>query len=211
MADSRIGGDLYVAGDLQANTYTMSNGTLLRSKLTQEALAVYPINLASGRVHDDVSDLLPDAAANDDLELAGGAFGTGSWHLVGVDFGATNTTGYARFMVPLPAEYDAAQTINIRLSAGMLTTVADNAATCDVECYLSGRNALKSGSDLCTTAAQSCNSLTFADKDFVITATGLTAGDILDLRVTLYGIDAGNLGVMQVAIGAIELLCDIKG
>jgi hypothetical protein len=60
----------------------------------------------------------------------------------------------------------AGETITLRLSAGMLTTVASSSCTVDVEMYLTNRESLVSGSDLCATSATTINSLTFANKDF---------------------------------------------
>jgi hypothetical protein len=93
----------------------------------------------------------------------------------------------------------------------MLTTVADTSATIDVEAYESAKTTLKTGSDLVTTAAQSINSLTFADKAFDLTVTDLSPGDQLDIRFTVAVVDAATGTAVTAALASVELLLDIKG
>jgi hypothetical protein len=119
-------------------------------------------------------------------------------------------TLYARALVPLPAEYDPGASVSIRVKAGMVGAVADTSATVDVEAFaLDGAGEI--GSDLCSTAAQSCNSLTFDNLDFVLTATALSPGDVLDVRVAVAVNDAATASAVAAAVGALELLCDIRG
>ncbi len=92
----------------------------------------------------------------------------------------------------------------------MITTVASVACTVDIECYRSN-NETSIGSDLCATSAISINSLTFADKDFTITAATLARGDLLDIRLTILVNDSGTGTVVAGCAGAVELLCDIRG
>ena len=131
--------------------------------------------------------------------------------LQGSDFGGTSITQYAARQIVLPAEYVAGQTITLRFSAAILTTVADASLTLDVEAYLSGREGAVSGADLYVGAAQSINFLTYDDYDFTLTPTSRDVGDLIDVRITIAGTDAGNLGVMIPEIGQVELLLDIKG
>ena len=70
----------------------------------------------------------------------------------------------------------------------MGTTVAGTSCVVDVEAYKVGKdNTL--GSDICATSATTINSLTFANKDFTITAGTLAAGDVLDIRITITVVD----------------------
>jgi hypothetical protein len=92
----------------------------------------------------------------------------------------------------------------------MQTTIADTSCTADVECYESDKEA-SIGSDLCTTAATSINSTTFADYDFTITASGLVSGDILDVRLTIACNDAATATAVIPTIGAVTFVLDIKG
>lgn len=189
------------------------NTKLDRSQLRQETLAVYPIPLHEFRVWDAVQTVLPGTAANDDLAYVGNTFGTGSPTLQGVDAGGTTETQRARVQVALPPEYVAGESVTIRVSAAMNTTPSDTTATVDVEAYLIDRDGSlgSSGSDLVTTSAQSINSTTFADQDFALTTSSLSPGDLLDIRITTAVTDSGDAGVMFAEIGAVELLCDIRG
>ena len=183
-----------------------------RSNLVQESLAVYPIPFESLRVHDAFGTLLPASPATDDLGLVGGTFGTGVPSIQTGDLKAAGaTTRYARTTIALPIEYDAAADVVLRLHAGMLTTVADTSSTIDVEAYLSDQEAAVDGADKCATAATTINSLSLADKDFVITATSLSPGDLLDIRIAIAINDAASVTAVTGILGAASLLCDVRG
>lgn len=202
--------DVLIQGNLRV-TGTRTP-TLDRDELTQENLAVYPIPWVEFRVWDAMQTNLPGTSATDDLALIGGTFATGVPSIQTSDLKAAGaTTRYARCQVQLPPEYVAGETVTIRLHAGMVTTAADVSATVDVECYLSGRERLVDGADLCTTAAASINDTTFADKDFQITATSLSPGDVLDIRIAISVNDAATVTAVIGCIGSAELLLDIRG
>lgn len=179
--------------------------------LVQDANAIYPVRLDSLRVWDAYHTNLPGTAATDDLALIGGTFGTAPPTISAGDLKAAGaTTRYARFQIQLPECYDAAETVTLSISAGMLTTVSDGSCTLDVECYKLDK-ITGIGSDLCATAAQSINSLTFAAKTFTITSSGLSAGDVFDVRVAITCTDTATVTAVKPTIAAIDLLCDIKG
>ena len=207
---TRLPGDLIVPG------VSYQRGgiapLLARSYLEQESLAVYPIPWTWWRVWDALQTNLPGTSATDDLALVGGTFATGSPSIQTSDLGGSGAvTRYARATIPLPAEYVAAETVVLRFSAGMVTTVADQSATLDVQAYLADREA-GIGADICATAATTINSTTLADKSFTITATTLSPGDLLDVRIAVLVDDDGDGGAgITGIIGAAELLVDIKG
>lgn len=219
---NRIEGDVIITGQLSATTMTVptgaiSNGSvsadaaISRSKLAQTVLASYMIPWTAFRVWNAYNTNLPGTPLTDDLGLVGGTFGTGSPSLQTEDLKAAGaTTSYARFSVQLPPEYDEGETVVLRLHAGMLTTVADTSATVDVEVYESDSEA-GIGADICATSATSINSLTLADKDFTITATSLSPGDWLDVRLTVTVTDGATGTAVAAIIGSVELLCDIRG
>lgn len=158
-----------------------------------------------------VTVLLAPAPSADDLLLDGGTFGSASPVARSIDVKTLGAlTFYARFTMELPAEFDDANTVKLRLHCGMLTTIADNGCTIDVAAYKSAGDATI-GADLCETAAQSMNSVTFADKDFTITGTGLVAGDTLDVRVAIAVNDAATGTAVMAAIGKIQRLVDTRG
>ena len=181
------------------------------SILKQDALAIFPVRLTGLRVWDAFHTNLPGTAATDDLALIGGTFGTSPPVVSAGDCKALGATSrYARFMVELPECYEAGETVTLSLSAGVVTTVASVSCTVDVECYeLDKIGGI--GSDLCSTAATTINSLVFAAKSFTITSSGLVAGDVLDIRITIAVNDAATVTAVTPTIAAIDLLCDIKG
>lgn len=116
---------------------------------------------------------------------------------------------YARKEIQMPAEYVAGQSVELRFHAGMLTTAADTTCTLDVAVYKSDEDSTSTG-DLCADAAQSINSATFADKDFTITASTLSPGDLLDVQITVTPNDGATATEVKACIGSIQLLCDIR-
>jgi len=147
------------------------------------------------------------------LDYVGGAYGTNAPSLQTADFGGNSAAVayYARGEIPMPWEYEAGESVTLRLSVGMITTVADQSATVDVEVYKSDEDATSTG-DLCATTATSdnMNNTVFADVDFTITPTTLNPGDLLDVRLTATVDDNGDGGVMKGSIGSVQLLCDVR-
>lgn len=202
--DAIIQGSLILTGSLNSN--------IARSNLAIEAAAVYPLPWTAWRVWDALATLLPGTPASDDLGLIGGTWGTNTPSIQTGDLkNAGATTRYARTQFQLPPEYVTGQAVTLRLHSGMLTTVASSAATIDLEAYKSNRESLVSGSDLCSTAAQSINSLTMADKDFTINPSGLVAGDTLDLRIAIAVNDSGTGTAVIGCLGSAEMLLNIRG
>jgi hypothetical protein len=181
------------------------------SILKQDANAIFPVGLESLRVWNAYQTSLPGTAATDDLALIGGTFGTAPPTISAGDLKAAGaTTRYARFQMQLPECYDAGQTVTLSISAGTVTTVSDTSCTLDVECYKIDK-ITGIGSDLCTTAATTINSLVFASVPFTITPAGLVAGDVFDVRIAIACNDAATGTAVTPTIAAIDLLCDIKG
>jgi len=203
----RIEGDTRITGNMQVD------GTMpayARTNLRQDDNAVYAVPMVDLRVWDALATVLPGTSADDDLALVGGTFGSATPKISTGDVKASTVTRYARFQFQLPVEYVAGASVTLRLHAGMTTNAADTSATLDVECYKSDGEA-GVGSDLCATTAQDINNTTKADKDFTITATGLSAGDVLDIRLAVAVVDAATDTAVIADIGAIEMLVDIKG
>jgi hypothetical protein len=174
----RVTGDLRFSGSLA--------GVVPRSNIETET-KVFEIPLTSLRVWDAVQTALPAVGSNDDIGFATGTFATNIPHLKSQDLNALGvmTREKARGRFTLPLEYVSAGAITFRLCAGMLTSVAATSATVDVQAYKATRTGIAvSGGDLVATSAISCNSTTLADKDFMVTATGLAAGDVLDFIIT---------------------------
>ena len=202
--------DVRISGTLSLKETGVSAQTRA-SILKQDALAIFPVRLTGQRVWDAIHTNLPGTAATDDLALIGTTFGTTAPVVSAGDCKALGATSrYARFMTELPECYEAGETVTLSLSAGMVTTVASSSCTVDVECYKIDKITGIS-SDLCTTAATTINSLVFAAKSFTITSSALTAGDVLDIRLTIACNDAATGTAVTPTIAGIDLLCDIKG
>lgn len=186
--------------------------TFARSQLTQETLALFPIPLTSLRVHDAYQTVLPGTAATDDLGLLGTAFGTSAPTVVTSDAKATTVTQYARFEVMLPESYQAGETVVLRAFAGMKTTVSDGTATIDFSAYKKTGDGGITGGDIVSTAATSINgSTTNSARDFNVTASTLSPGDILDVRVAIAITDTATATAVIGEIDYLALACDIRG
>jgi len=202
-------GDVVIPGDLRV-AGTISPTRDRDEILSQQVLAPFVIPWTDWRVWDAFATNLPATPATDDLGLVGGTFGTDPPSIQTGDLSAAGATSrYARAVIVLPAEYEAGQTVVLRFHAGMLTTISDGTATLDVVAYESDEE-LGLSADLCATAAQSINSLTFADIDFTITAATLAPGDVLDVRIVIAISDTVATTAVIGCIGAAKLLCDIR-
>lgn len=206
-----VPGDLIVAGDIRLNG-RLSPAITKENILKLAELQAFPIPLTDFRVHDAMQTLLPGTPSADDLGLVGGTFGSATPSLRSEDLKAAGATNkYARVLVQLPWEYQAGQSVTLRFTAGMITTVADTTATLDCQAYkLQSDPDDAIGSDLVTTSATTMNSTTFANIDFVVTPTGLSPGDILDVRITAAVNDGATATAVIAGISAAKLLCDVR-
>ena len=202
--DVRLTGGLTIKSDGVA---AQTRATILK----QDSLAIFPVNFMDLRVWDAIQTALPGTPSADDLGLIGTTFGSTAPRVTAGDCKALGATSrYARFMVELPECYEAGETVTFSISAGMVTTVASSTCTLDLECYeLDKIGGI--GADLCTTSATTINSLTFATIAFTITSTALTAGDVLDVRLTIACNDSATVTAVTPTIAGIDLRCDIKG
>lgn len=173
---------------------------------------MHAIDLRSVRVHDSASlALLPQTSAADDLGLYVGTFGTASHIIKTYDVKTVGaTTLYGRFSAFVPPRYKTGEGFKLRFYAGMLSALADTTCTIDCVAYKIDKES-GIGSDLVTTSAISMNSLTFANKDFTLTSSGLEVGDELDVRVAITPTDGGGATAVYGAIGAIGVLCSLQG
>ena len=204
-------GDIIVSGSIRLNG-TISPAVPKVNILALAELQAFPIPLTDFRVWDAMQTLLPGTPSADDLGLVGGTFGTATPLVRSEDLktaGATNKR--ARFLVQLPWEYEAGQSVTLRFKAGMITTVADTTATLDCEVFkLQSDPDDAIGSDLVTTSATTMNSTTFVDIDFVLTATSLSPGDILDVRITCAVNDGASVTAVMAGITSARLLADVR-
>lgn len=204
-------GDLVVSGNIRLGG-TLSPALAKANILALAELQPFPIPLTDFRVWDAMQTVLPGTPATDDLGLVGGTFGTATPSIRTEDLkalGATNKR--ARVLVQLPWDYAAGESITLRFVAGMITTVSGTSATLDCEAYkLQADPDDAIGSDLVSTSATTINSLTFANIDFVVSPSGLSPGDILDIRVTIAVNDGATATAVIAAFTSAKLLCDVR-
>jgi len=160
------------------------------------------------RTWDALAVNLPGTGANDDLALVTGTPGTDGPTIQSADPGGTSVTAKAGLLFAMPDGYVAGTPVTLRLHAGVLTSVADDSCTLDVSAY-EITEAGAAGDDLCTTAAPDMNSTTFADLDFTITPTGLVAGDLLSIVITIAAVDAGNAAAIVPEISKASVLYNV--
>ena len=211
-----IQGDLNVTGTVNQGTMTIPNsvvGQLPQANLTQRDLQAIDIPLQS-LITDEATPVPLAAAAAGKLGLVRGTVGTDTFRARTVDCKSNGVvasyTALASFI--LPDNYVSGETVQLALLCKMDTTIADASATVDVECWKEVGDGTV-GSDLCETLAQSINSLTAALKYFVITPSGLVAGNKFYVRFTISVRDNAHTGTDYVfgSICKINLLTDVKG
>lgn len=198
-----VSGDVTYSGDLQPG--------LARAQIVQDNLANYAIPFTEMRVHDAPQTVLPGTAAGDDLAIVGTSYGTDTLAIQTSDSKAASVTQYALFTWPLPVEFTAAQSVRVKVKAGMVTTVSDGTAVVDVEAYLSNDEGAVSGSDLVSTAAASVNSLTAAENSFVLDGSGLVPGSVLNIRVRASVVDSATATAVILRVGRVTCQADVKG
>lgn len=147
-------------------------------------------------------------AATTNFGVVYGSDGTDFPHLETIDGKAATTAVVSRIIVKLPSNYVAGSAITIRARVGMKTTVSDNtnATTIDFNAYSNSGVANGGSADLVTTAAQSCNSLTAANKDFTVTPTSLVAGQDLHIKMVLTVTDAATATAVIGTVNHVEVL-----
>ena len=204
-----VGGDATVTGTLGVTGAVTFDGGL---GITSQTVGIPFDNF---RIYDNIDAIIDQAAADDDdLTLIQGTFGTNATTVETIDCGGlADTTQYAAFWFAMPTSYAAGSTVNLKANAGMVTTVADQSATLDFQCYVpdyANADATVS-TDLITTAATSVNSTTFADKSFVLDddAAGyvLDAGTIVQCRMIALCDDDGNAGAgITIRVNRLDLV-----
>lgn len=221
MAQSWRAGNFHVQGQLSAGSILFpaggmtgsglaSSADIARTQLVTETLAI-AIPLSAWKIWDTLQQLPTTGPTGaDDLGWYAGTFATSAPLIRTADVKAAGAqTMRARAQITLPDNYVSGGTISIRAFCGMVTTISDGAVTIDFEaCKVTGATV---GSDLVATAATSINLLTFANRDFVVTPTGLVAGDMLDVRMTVATADVAVVTAVIAAIARTQLLVQVKG
>lgn len=206
-----MGKAAYAAAETDTEMYvalgTMQSGlSIARSVLVEDALQPYDVmpvlkgaDGADLALSETAGDFFKNIGTNQDL-IDGEATVNETEASIGI------------FTFTLPPEYVAGGDIKIRAAAGVVLAgdAALTSATIDFEAYKQATDGTV-GSDLVATAATAITT-TIANKDFTVTATGLVAGDKLNIKMTTSVVEeAGGTGAANSRITRLQMLCDIKG
>lgn len=172
-----------------------------------------------GQLREVMVDLFPlvlgaDGAALAAAETAGDFFRNIGTNQLLIDGEATVNETEASVGVMscvLPANYVSGRPLAIVVAAGVVLAgdAALTSATIDFEAYLQAADGTV-GSDLVETAATAITT-TFGAKTFVITPTGLVAGDRLVIKMTTSVVEtAGGTGAANSRITSLRLMGDIE-
>lgn len=199
------GGELEVAAGA---TLDLGDGLVARADLVEDALQPYRIPLATV-LGADGADLAISETAGDFYR----SIGTNQLLILGEvsngTVGADTEVSVGWFEFQLPPEYVAGGDVSIRAGVDVVGAGALGTCTIDFEAYLQNGLTGAVGSDLVSTAAQAI-SKTEANKTFVVTPTGLVAGDLLIIKMTT-SVDNTDSTAIQAQISRLEVLCDVKG
>lgn len=200
----------YLNDSVIENRHCKAGMALERTKLAERALYRKRVPISDFRVWDDLASLPPATSAADDLALVTGAPGTNPPLIQTSDLKTVTATRIIGVVIQLDPQYQDGGNIKVVIDAGMQTTVADTSATVDLEAYqLIGDGTVSS--DLCATAAQDINSLTYAEKQFTLTPTGLVAGDAIYLKISIAVVDGASVTAVIGSIREVLVLQDIYG
>ena len=192
-----------------SNVDLSANANIEPSKMAQRTFAEYHVPWTAFRVWDAITTNPISAAANDDLGLVTGTWGSAVNKITAGDCKAATVTRRIYLSVPVPPNYDDGETIRLRVRAKMETTLSDTSCTIDAEAYINNDGTLTS--DLVSTAAQSMNSLTAANYDFTLSSGSIDPGDLIEVRLTVACVDAATATAVTPAIYEVALLCDTRG
>jgi hypothetical protein len=203
-------GDTFYYDERTGPVVIDTNGKL-KSSATNTALVPLAIDATHWRKTDGVT-VTPVTAATTNFGLVYGTDGTDFPHLETIDGKSATTVVVARCIFRLPPNYVAGSAITLRAKTGMKTTVASNsgATTLGFNVYSNSGAGNLGSADLNTTAAQSINSLTLADKDFTITPTGLVAGQDLHIKMTLTVTDVATGTAVIGTVNHVELRTSVS-
>lgn len=189
-------------------TIDIPAGQIGRSELVEDALAVYGVPVGDLRQTTGIGLAASETAGNFNVSVSGNVIVA-----QGEITDNETETSVVQFTFTLPPEYVAAGDVRVRLPVSLVKTAAavDNASSIDCSAYKQANGAV--GADLVSTAAQTFAATdTWYNKDFVIDASGLVAGDRLNIVVTAAIVDseAGG-GTLRLNLGEPKMLIDVKG
>ena len=192
-----------------ANIDISATAAIARSKLAEDALQPYGITIEQIRSDAGASLTSAETAGTFDITI-----GTNTILANGEVTDNETEVSVSYFQFVLPPEYVSAGDCTIRLPAALIATGAptNNGSTLDIEVYEQS-DAGAVGADINSTAAVTFAALdTWYNKDFSITATGLVAGDVLNVKITASVIDSEAAGgTIVLNLAPPKVLLDVKG
>lgn len=186
---------------------SIADGAIARSKLTTESAF---LDLEERLKGADGADLALSETAGDFFRNVG----TNQWFIDGEATVNETEASVGLFNFVLPENYVAGGTVTLRASA--LVVLAGDAAndatsTIDMEARKVTPATGAVGSDLVSTAAQTL-ATAGANYDFVVTPTGLVAGDKLVCKLTTSVVEtAGGTGAANSRITKLGAVLQVKG
>ena len=200
--DVNIASNLYIGGDV-------SPRKAKENILAVSELAVFTVPWTTWRTHSAFAAPLPAAATGEILGLVPGTHGTNYPCIQAGDVKGTTSTRYARGVVYLPWNYIAGESVQLRFRAGCQTNDCSTSCTLTITAYSSdGDNTVSA--ELYGGAAKDINlDDSFANQDFALTATNLTAGQGIDVQIAIAYNDGAAIEVIP-TISKVQLLCDVR-
>lgn len=205
--DIESGGSLKLAGTAITATAAELNlldDGLTRADFTEETLKVYGITINDFRAADGAAMGISETAGDHYLLL-----GTNTISLTTEVANNETETSVSYFQFVIPPEYVSAGDVKIRIKHTVAGAGTSNASTVDFSVYEQDGNGAV-GADLVTTAATEITEDAWNTTDFVVTATGLVAGDILIVKFTSTIIESATNNI-QGEFDGFAVLLDIKG
>jgi hypothetical protein len=193
-----------------SGTVTSGDLAVNRADLVEDALQIYGIPAGSVVAADGAALTAAETAGTFDITV-----GTNTIVINGEVTDNETEVSIAYFQFILPPEYVPAGDVTIRLPSALIKAgvPTDNGSTLDVAVYEQS-DAGAVGSDLSTTTAAATFAAldTWYNKDFVITAAGLVAGDVLNFKITASVIDSeAGAGTIILNLAPPKVLIDVKG
>lgn len=192
------------------DSHLAADAALTLTKLAQRPISVFPILLTDWKQATAMQTNLGTPASTD-LGIASGTYGTVTPYISAGDLKAAGATNRkARCRVALPGNYDAGETVTIRAVAATQTHVADVSCTLVFEVYLITAGVYPAA-NLVATSATTINSTSPVTVDFQVTATTLTPGAELDIRMSIACNDAASVTAVLPSVFSTQLLVDTRG
>lgn len=201
-------GTVYIGGTSGGVTFTETGGSIPRAAMTEDALQAYGVSVFSLRQTTGIPIVPAEVQGNFNLLLSANVY-TAQGEVTDNE----SETSVTMFQIILPDNYVAGGDVKIRLPVAIIKTAAatDNASSIDISAYEQTQGAV--GADICATAAQVFAAVdTWYNKDFVITATDLVAGDTLNVVITSIIVDSeAGAGTLRLNLDTPKVLLDVKG